>query len=122
MQKNKLTLLRRELAHVRSSGRLSFYRATARDRAGFTCEVAWYHKLEDSLAYQQAGNLLHATQIVSKVQKRCMHTKNFHSQCNAMSQTRQKELFLCRNSPKSVAKQEKIATLSPKKHKKGCMA
>ena len=41
MQKDKLTLLRRELAHVRSSGRLFFYRATARDRAGFACEVAW---------------------------------------------------------------------------------
>ena len=76
MQKDKLTLLRRELAHVRSSGRLSFYRATARDRAGFTCEVAWYHKLEDSLAYQQAGNLLHATQIASKVQKRCFGRPN----------------------------------------------
>ena len=118
MQKDKLTLLRRELAHVRSSGRLSFYRATARDWAGFACEVAWYHKSEDSLAYQQAGNLLHATQIASKVQKRCIRRKIFHSQCNAMSQTRQKELFLCRNSPKSVAKQEKYATLFSKTWKK----
>ena len=41
MQKDNLTLLRRELAHVRSSGRLSFYRATARDRVSFACEVAW---------------------------------------------------------------------------------
>ena len=86
MQKDKLTLLRRELAHVRSSGRLSFYRATARDLAGSACEVAWYHKSEDSLAYQQAGNLLHATQIASKVQKRCIRRKIFHSQCNAISQ------------------------------------
>ena len=72
--------------------------------------------------HQRAGNLLHATQIVSKVQKRCMHTKNFHSQCNAISQISKKELFLCRDSPKNIAKQEKIATLSPKKHKKDCMA
>ena len=57
MQKDKLTLLRRELAHVRSSGRLSFYRATARDLAGSACEVAWYHKLEDSLAHQRARQL-----------------------------------------------------------------
>ena len=120
MQKDKLTLLRRELAHVRSSGRLSFYRATARDRAGFTCEVAWYHKLEDSLAYQQAGNLLHATQIASKVQKRCIRRKIFHSQCNAISQTSQKELCLCRNSPKNVAKQENIATLSLISMQKRC--
>ncbi len=48
MQKNKLTLLRRELAHVRSSGRLSFYRATARDRAGSACEVAWRSLWGDS--------------------------------------------------------------------------
>ena len=111
MQKDKLTLLRRELAHVRSSGRLSFYRATARDRAGSACEVAWYHKLEDSLAHQRAGNLLHATQIVSKVQKRCIRREIFHSQCNAISQISKKELFLCRDSPKNVAKQEKYATL-----------
>jgi hypothetical protein len=51
-----------------------------------------------------------------------MHTKNFHSQCNAISQISKKELFLCRDSPKNIAKQEKIATLFPKKHKKGCMA
>ena len=71
MQKDKLTLLRRELAHVRSSGRLSFYRATARDLAGSACEVAWYHKSEDSLAYQQAGNLLHATQSLKSAKKSC---------------------------------------------------
>ena len=122
MQKDKLTLLRRELAHVRSSGRLSFYRATARDRAGSACEVAWYHKSEDSLAHQRAGNLLHATQIVSKVQKRCIRTKIFHSQCNAISQISKKELFLCRDSPKNVAKQEKYATLFSKNMKKSCMA
>ena len=48
MQKNKLTLLRRELAHVRSSGRLSFYRATARDRVSFAHEVAWRSLRGDS--------------------------------------------------------------------------
>jgi hypothetical protein len=58
-------------------------------------------RLEDSLAHQRAWQL---------------------ASCNAISQTSQKELFLCRDSPKNVAKQEKIATLSPKKHKKGCMA
>ena len=45
------------------------------------------------MAHQRAGNLLHATQIVSKVQKRCMHTKNFHSQCNAISQPTKKSCF-----------------------------
>lgn len=120
MQKNKLPLLRRELAHVRSSGRLSFYRATARDRASSAREVAWCHKLEDFLAHQRAGNLLHATQIVSKVQKRCIRRKIFHPQCNAISQTNQKELFLYRNSPKNVAKQENIATLSLISRQKRC--
>lgn len=64
--------------------------------------------------------LLHATQIVSKVQKRCMHTKNFHSQCNAISQANQKELLLCRNTPKNVAKQEKYATLYLISRQKRC--
>ncbi len=45
------------------------------------------------MAHQRAGNLLHATQIVSKVQKRCMHTKIFHSQCNAISQPTKKSCF-----------------------------
>jgi len=76
--------------------------------------------LGDSLAHQRAGNLLHATQIVSKVQKRCMHTKNFHSQCNAISQANQKELLLCRNTPKNVAKQEKYATLYLISRQKRC--
>lgn len=60
------------------------------------------------MAHQRAGNLLHATQIVSKVQKRCIRTKIFHSQCNAISQISKKELFLCRDSPKNVAKQENM--------------
>lgn len=96
------------------------YFSKARDLAGFTCEVAWYHKLEDSLAYQQAGNLLHATQIASKVQKRCIRRKIFHSQCNAISQTSQKEFLLCRNTPKNVAKQEKYATLYLISRQKRC--
>ena len=94
--------------------------ATARDRVSSAHEVAWRHRLGDYLAHQRAGNLLHATQIVSKVQKRCIRRKIFHSQCNAMSQTSQKELFLCRNSPKNVAKQENIATLSLISRQKRC--
>ena len=96
--------------------------ATARDRASFAREVAWRHRLGDYLAHQRAGNLLHATQIVSKVQKRCIRAKIFHSQCNAISQTNQKELFLYRNTPKNVAKHEKYATLFSKNMKKSCMA
>lgn len=76
--------------------------------------------MEDSLAHQRAGNLLHATQIVSKVQKRCIRTKIFHSQCNAISQISKKELFLCRDSPKNVAKQEKYATLYLISRQKRC--
>ena len=68
----------------------------------------------------EPGNLLHATQIVSKVQKRCIRRKIFHSQCNAISQTSQKELFLCRDSPKNVAKQEKYATLYLISRQKRC--
>lgn len=99
---------------------LCFFRAAARDRAGFACEVAWNQKLEDFLAHQQAGNLLHATQIVSKVQKRCIHTKSFRFQCNAISQTSQKEWLLCRASPKSIVKHEKYATLSLISRQKRC--
>lgn len=72
------------------------------------------------MAHQRAGNLLHATQIVSKVQKRCIRTKIFHSQCNAISQISKKELFLCRDSPKNVAKQEKYATLYLISRQKRC--
>ena len=68
----------------------------------------------------EPGNLLHATQIVSKVQKRCIRTKIFHSQCNAISQISKKELFLCRDSPKNVAKQEKYATLYLISRQKRC--
>lgn len=100
------------------------YFSKARDRVSFAHEVAWRSlrgdRLEDFLAHQQAGNLLHATQIVSKVQKRCIRAKIFHPQCNAISQTSQKELFLCRNSPKNVAKHEKIATLSLISMQKRC--
>lgn len=94
--------------------------ATARDRVSSAREVAWRHRLGDYLAHQRAGNLLHATQIVSKVQKRCIRAKIFHPQCNAISQTSQKELFLYRNSPKNVAKHEKIATLSLISMQKRC--
>ena len=76
--------------------------------------------MEDSLAHQRAGNLLHATQIVSKVQKRCIRTKIFHSQCNAISQISKKELFLCRDSPKNIVKQEKYATLYLISRQKRC--
>ncbi len=68
----------------------------------------------------EPGNLLYATQIVSKVQKRCIRTKIFHSQCNAISQISKKELFLCRDSPKNVAKQEKYATLYLISRQKRC--
>ena len=40
--------------------------------------------------------------------------------CNAISQTSQKELFLCRDSPKNVAKQEKYATLYLISRQKRC--
>lgn len=41
MQKIKFTPFRWEFAHTRNGGNFTFYRATACDRAGFACEVAW---------------------------------------------------------------------------------
>lgn len=51
MQKIKLTLLRWELAHIRSSGSFIFYRATARDRVSFAHEVgmAYAYKTAEQL-------------------------------------------------------------------------
>lgn len=51
MQKIKFTLLRWELAHIRSSGIFIFYRATARDRVSFAHEVgmAYAYKTAEQL-------------------------------------------------------------------------
>ena len=103
MQKNKLTLLRRELAHVRSSGRLFFLG-------------------RQPVTSQALPARLHGLCSITRQIRRFLGAPASWqlASCNAISQTSQKELCLCRNSPKNVAKQENIATLSLISMQKRC--